>query len=71
MLSVRYMSRDGRVHVAMTEAAERTGHPVRVLRLWARKGRIPAVKVGRSWYVAEDDLPKIEAMPKRKRGKRE
>ena len=53
--------------VTMAEIAERTGRPVRVLRLWARQGRIPAVKVGRDWLVNDRDLPLIEQMPRRQR----
>lgn len=66
---MRFMSSDGKVHVTIAEAADRTEHPVRVLRLWARQGRIPAVMVGRSWFVAESDLPLIDAIPRRKRAR--
>jgi len=58
-MSSRYMT--------LPEVAEQTGRPVAVLQHWARQGRIPAVKIGRSWVIEQRDLAAIEAMPRRKR----
>lgn len=66
---VGMLSVDGKPVLTLAQAAERTARPVRVLRLWARQGRIPAIKLGREWLIAEADLAAIEAMPKRKRRK--
>lgn len=55
--------------MTLAVAAARTGRSVYLLRRWARDQRFPAVKLGRDWFVAEADLPVIDAMPRRKRGK--
>lgn len=57
--------------MTIPDAAVRTNRSVTVLRHWARLGRIPAVKMGRDWFIRETDLALIEAMPRRNRKPRE
>lgn len=61
----------GETLLTIPDAAVRTNRSVTVLRHWARLGRIPAVKLGRDWFIRETDLALIEAMPRRNRRKNE
>jgi excisionase family DNA binding protein len=42
--------------VSLAEASRRTGRHAEVLRRWCIEGRIPAVKVGRTWAISNETL---------------
>ena len=42
--------------MTVCEAAEYLGRNQQVVRRWCAADRIPAVKVGRSWYIPRDAL---------------
>jgi len=42
--------------VSLAEAAERTGRHPEVLRRWCQEGRIPGVRIGRSWAVSAETV---------------
>jgi excisionase family DNA binding protein len=51
--------------VPLSEAARRTGRHPDLLRRWSAAGRIPAVRIGRTWCLAESDLDALPQLPKR------
>ena len=42
--------------VSLAEAARRSGRNPEVLRRWCQEGRIPAIRVGRTWAITMDTL---------------
>ena len=42
--------------VSLSEAARRTGRHPEVLRRWCSDGKIPAVRIGRTWAITEDTV---------------
>jgi excisionase family DNA binding protein len=42
--------------VSLSEAAKRTGRHPEVLRRWCMDGRLPAVRVGRTWAISHESL---------------
>jgi len=42
--------------LSLHEAAKRSGRHPEVLRRWCRDGRIPAIRVGRTWAVTTETL---------------
>jgi excisionase family DNA binding protein len=42
--------------VSLNEAAKRTGRHPEVLRRWCQDGRIPAIRVGRTWAITSETL---------------
>jgi excisionase family DNA binding protein len=53
--------------ISLSEVARRTGRHPEVLRRWCANGRIPAMKVGRSWAVSGDTLAMLLAHATRAR----
>jgi excisionase family DNA binding protein len=49
-------SRDGAGVVSLAEAARRTGRHPELLRRWCTDGRIPAVRIGRTWAITNETL---------------
>jgi excisionase family DNA binding protein len=47
---------DGADLVSLSEAAKRTGRHPEVLRRWCIDGRLPAVRVGRTWAISRESL---------------
>jgi excisionase family DNA binding protein len=58
---------DSRAIVSLSEVARRTGRHPEVLRRWCADGRIPAVRVGRTWAVSGDTLAMLLAHASRSR----
>ncbi len=63
--------------VSLSEAAKRTGRHPEVLRRWCLDGRLPAVRVGRTWAISRESLatlmsnrdrsrPRLEGGPARR-----
>lgn len=48
--------RAGREIVSLSEAARRTGRHPEVLRRWCIEGRIPAVRIGRTWGLTAETV---------------
>lgn len=42
--------------VSLTEAGRRSGRHPEVLRRWCIEGRIPAVRIGRTWAISEETV---------------
>ena len=42
--------------VSLSEAAKRSGRHPEVLRRWCLDGRLPAVRVGRTWAISRESL---------------
>jgi excisionase family DNA binding protein len=42
--------------ISLSEAARRTGRHPEVLRRWCVEGRVPAVRVGRTWAIGRESL---------------
>jgi len=42
--------------ISLSEAARRTGRHPEVLRRWCLEGRVPAVRVGRTWAISHESL---------------
>jgi len=42
--------------ISLSEAAKRTGRHPEVLRRWCIDGRLPAVRVGRTWAISRESL---------------
>ena len=53
--------------LSLAEVSERTGRHPDLLRRWSEAGRIPAIRVGRSWAIPESALPSIEWPAARRR----
>jgi excisionase family DNA binding protein len=53
--------------VSLSEAARRTGRHPEVLRRWCTEGRIPAIRIGRTWALASDTVAELMAHSARSR----
>jgi excisionase family DNA binding protein len=53
--------------VSLAEAAKRTGRHPEVLRRWCIDGRIPAVRVGRTWAISPETVRALLAQSSRSR----
>lgn len=53
--------------LSLAEVSARTGRHPDLLRRWCEAGRIPAIRVGRSWAIPESALPAIEWPAARRR----
>ena len=53
--------------ISLAEAARRTGRHPEVLRRWCTDGRIPAVRVGRTWGVTHETIATLNAHSGRSR----
>lgn len=53
--------------VSLAEAARRTGRHPEVLRRWCIDGRIPAIRVGRTWALAPETVTTLMAHAARSR----
>lgn len=53
--------------VSLSEAARRTGRHPEVLRRWCTEGRIPAIRVGRTWAIGADTVAELMAHSARSR----
>jgi len=62
-------SSDPRDLITLKEAARTTPYSAEYLSLLARKGRIPATKVGRTWMISTTDMERYVAEMRRKHGK--
>jgi excisionase family DNA binding protein len=49
-------TRDGAGVISLAEAARRTGRHPELLRRWCTQGRIPAVRIGRTWAITNETL---------------
>jgi excisionase family DNA binding protein len=45
--------------ISLSEAARRTGRHPEVLRRWCIDGRLPAVRVGRTWAISHESLASL------------
>jgi len=60
--------------ISTKEVAERTGRGRRAVQFLITKGHLPAIKMGRDWFIEERDLRLIENIkpgpkPRKKRKK--
>lgn len=55
-LTTRHRHRDGRSMISLSHAAQRSGRHPEVLRRWCAEGRIPAVRIGRTWAITPETL---------------
>ncbi len=53
--------------LSIPEAAVLTGRREDVIRKWVREKRIPAVRLGRDWFLDAEAIEAIRAMPTRNR----
>jgi len=53
--------------ISLAEAAKRTGRHPEVLRRWCTDGRIPAVRIGRTWGITPETLALLMAHSTRSR----
>jgi helix-turn-helix protein len=56
-------------YLTLSQVAVRTGRHPELLRQWCSSGRIPCARVGGSWVVREQDLPLVDAIPRRNRAR--
>jgi hypothetical protein len=47
---------NGAGFILLTDAARQSGRNQEVLRRWCANGRLPAVRIGRSWAISRDTL---------------
>jgi excisionase family DNA binding protein len=47
---------DGAGVISLAEAARRTGRHPELLRRWCTEGRIPAVRIGRTWAITQETV---------------
>src|SRR5947207_14162206 len=52
--------------VSLSEAARVTGRNHDLLRRWCLQGRLPAIRVGRSWALPESALESLAGRPRRR-----
>jgi excisionase family DNA binding protein len=67
MLAHRDGARDRGSIVSLAEAARRTGRHPEVLRRWCMDGRIPAIRIGRTWAITAETLNELLAHSARSR----
>jgi excisionase family DNA binding protein len=67
MLAQRDRTRQRSSIVSLAEAARRTGRHPEVLRRWCTEGRIPAIRVGRTWAITAETLNELLAHSARSR----
>lgn len=53
--------------VSLAEAAKRTGRHPEVLRRWCIEGKIPGVRIGRTWAIGSDVVAELIAHSARSR----
>ncbi|BCY18677.1 hypothetical protein hrd7_25260 [Leptolinea sp. HRD-7] len=44
--------------ISISEAAEKIGASVALIRRWCQTGKMPAVKVGKTWIIKASDVEK-------------
>jgi len=59
IMSPRITGRAGNELISLADASRRSGRHPEVLRRWCSDGRIPAVRIGRTWAITPDTLGEL------------
>ncbi len=51
--------------LTISEAAERLGLSLAMIRRYCSQGKLPAQKIGRDWVIRQDEVERFAAMPRR------